>query len=137
MSLISKGTARAKGPESGRTFLEQCASCAREYVGPRLASNHRVTEAGCWQWTGYANHHGYGRIFIKLAGEKGRLLAAHRLSYEYHVGPIPDGMVVMHLCDNRGCINPDHMVLGTQAANLADARLKGRNRGSLPIGRGL
>jgi hypothetical protein len=68
---------------------------------------------GCWLWTGRKNTKGYGRLTID-----GRTTGAHRWSYEYHVGPIPEGLVIDHLCRNRGCVNPDHLEPVTQKENV-------------------
>lgn len=75
----------------------------------------------CWNWTRAKFECGYGAKTIK-----GKQFYGHRLSYELHKGPIPDGLVVMHLCDNRACINPAHLRVDTQRENLLDARRKGR-----------
>lgn len=83
----------------------------------------------CWEWQGYRRRSGHGQI----GDESGRLVGTHRVAYEFFNGPIPDGMVVMHSCDNPPCCNPRHLSLGTQADNLHDMFRKGRAR---PFGKG-
>lgn len=75
----------------------------------------------CLLWTGSRYPNGYGRI-----GYQGRDRMAHRLAYELHHGPIPDGLYVCHHCDTPNCIEPSHLFVGTQADNLDDMRRKGR-----------
>jgi hypothetical protein len=76
---------------------------------------------GCWVWQGWKRPDGYGTI-----RRGGRVLRVHRLAYERVHGPIADGLVVMHSCDNPPCINPEHLSLGTTVDNTLDATRKGR-----------
>jgi len=70
---------------------------------------------GCWLWTGFRNPLGYGRL-----GVRGRLELAHRVAWTLQRGPIPDGMGVLHRCDNPPCVRVAHLFLGTDADNNAD-----------------
>jgi DNA-binding XRE family transcriptional regulator len=87
----------------------------------------------CLDWKGGKNSWGYGHIWDK---EKKKQVRAHRYYYEKLVGPIPKGMLVCHKCDNRACINPEHLFLGTHKDNTQDAVKKGRIKFPLIILKG-
>lgn len=78
---------------------------------------------GCWNWLRSKDRHGYGRMW-----SGSRTCLAHRWYYEQRYGGIPEGLYACHKCDNPGCVNPDHMFLGTQSDNMRDCRDKGRLR---------
>lgn len=83
----------------------------------------------CWEWTGSCDGKGYGRMASVYQGSP---LKAYRVSWELHFGSIPDGLSVLHACDNPRCVNPHHLMLGTQMANAVDMARKNRiNEASL------
>lgn len=105
-----------------------CAAYFRHFHTPWRQTPEEVTmrfvrgpKDECWNWNGAIGRDGYGFYHFKKA---------HRLSYEFHNGPIPDGLWVLHKCDNRRCVNPNHLFLGTNSDNIQDCITKGR----FPVG---
>ena len=74
-------------------------------------------ETGCWDWQGAKNSRGYGHLSVD-----GQMVYAHRRAYETAYGPIPDGLVVDHVCANPLCVNPDHLAAVSQAENVRRSR---------------
>ena len=81
----------------------------------------KTDDASCWNYTGYILNSGYGHFVI---GKK--RIRAHRLSWLINNGEIPEGMLICHTCDNRKCVNPKHLFIGTNKDNALDREEKGR-----------
>lgn len=102
-------------------------SAAWNRISPdKLAAFYRLIDksagpTGCWLWTGRLNPSGYG-CSARISGD----YLAHRIIYTLEVGPIPDGLCVLHACDCRNCVNPAHLWLGTRSDNCRDRNEKGR-----------
>ncbi len=86
-----------------------------------LKKRTTIIDGGCWTWNLSKNHAGYGYVTFNGIGG-----LAHRLSWELYHGPVPDGLCVLHKCDNPGCVNPTHLWVGTHADNAHDRDKKGR-----------
>lgn len=97
-----------------------------------------IQDDGCWGWRGSsARRLGEPSYSLLVVGRRGLRMLAHRAAWEITNGPIPDGQVACHRCDNPPCPNPSHLFLGAQADNLADMRAKGRGYfNSFPFGSG-
>lgn len=87
-----------------------------------LGMPQEPTETGCLEWTRGTSEDGYGRFYVGS-----QVHYAHRVSWEaYNQCKVPEGMCVRHSCDNPSCVNPLHLVVGTQAQNVEDKVLRGR-----------
>lgn len=111
-------------PSTDRRMTTADAEATISRSQPQVAARFwpKVAKAGpgdCWEWTGYRHKIGYGQLTV--GGHRDcRPIGSHRVAWILTRGPIPPGMSILHQCDNRGCCNPAHMRLGTQAENMAD-----------------
>lgn len=85
-----------------------------------LFNRCRLSDTGCWEWTSHKRN-GYGLFYVESKSK-----SAHRVSYELFKGQIPKGFVVRHKCDNPGCVNPAHLLVGTMKDNAMDRESRGR-----------
>jgi hypothetical protein len=92
------------------------------------ANNYVVSSTGCWEHQGHI-HRGYGSAKLLLKGSLLHL-KAHRLAYYYHYKIDPSPLLVCHHCDNKRCVNPEHLYVGTHEDNMNDVVERGRQRGS-------
>ena len=92
------------------------------------AKFERVPEGGCWVWTGGLAKAGYGVVWLE-----GTYRNAHRAIYEILIGPVPEGKFLCHTCDNRCCVNPNHLYIGSAQTNKNDMA----NRGRMAVGTSL
>lgn len=86
-----------------------------------LSRSKKNDETGCVEWTRHIATTGYGTLKYRQ-----KQWIAHRFAWQFYRGAIPDGMIVCHKCDNRKCINPEHLFLGTTQDNVTDKMNKGR-----------
>lgn len=89
----------------------------------RFKAKYEISPSGCWEWKASRLRGGYGAFALRSHSET----KAHRASYILHVGLIPEGKCVLHVCDNRLCVNPEHLFLGNRGDNNRDRAQKGRS----------
>ena len=99
--------------------------CLASRFWSKIEPIHLVPFGGCWNWVG-AKRLGYGSITMRLKNGTAKIMQAHRIAYLMTNGEIPNGLFVLHHCDNRLCVKPDHLFLGTNSDNMQDMIQKGR-----------
>lgn len=88
---------------------------ARASLEDRFKAKIKAVDSGCHEWQSTLHRDGYGKIWVV-----DRQVQAHRVAYQLYKGEVPDGLLVLHICDNRKCVNPEHLYLGDAKQNTAD-----------------
>lgn len=117
-NLIPRNPKWRKAYYATRRFCDRRCQFANQ---PDITRDYIVTNAGCWEWQGRLDKNGYGKAYAPHAKSRQTVDWAHRSSYRLHVGPIPDGLELDHLCVNPPCINPEHLEPVTRAVNVRRA----------------
>lgn len=119
-AVVEAATHSLRSPTGGKS----CGCSRRTGVDHSFWSRlQRNAVNGCWEWTGAKTQFGYGKV-----GFGGRIYDTHRLVYELCCGPIPDGLFVLHHCDNPKCCHPAHLYAGTPRDNMLDCAKRGRKK---------
>lgn len=92
-------------------------------IKERILNNIKNDDNGCWLLPPSKKNNGYAKISIDGINKR-----AHRISYQTFIGPIPEGLLVLHRCDIRHCVNPEHLFVGTPKDNTDDMIKKGRDK---------
>ena len=96
---------------------------SRPRMSPTLFWKRVEKSAGCWKWLGGLSTSGYGQVSVDDKPQR-----AHRYAYTIAKGPIPRGVFVLHMCDNRACVKPQHLFLGSHQDNMDDMKKKNRHK---------
>lgn len=102
--------------------IVSCGCWKSQSLEDNFWSNVDTTSDGCWLWSGSVGRNGYGKLNYKY-----KTLSAHRVAFSLLVGEIPDGLIVLHKCDNKHCVRPDHLFLGNATDHVANMIRKGRH----------
>lgn len=101
----------------------------RKCVRDRFNEKVKKMDSGCHEWQSTIHHDGYGRFWYRTGQ-----IFAHRMSYLLNHGEIPNGLLVLHRCDNRKCVNPEHLYIGTAKKNTQDMFERNRAVGNTKYG---
>lgn len=118
-----------KGRKKGSTYTKHSAYDKNRIIERFLSKTKYVPETGCLEWQGGTSYEGYGGFYCCWSG-KGKTYPAHRFSYIIHISDVPDEVMILHKCNNKLCVHPDHLYAGTHQDNMNDLRNAGTLAGA-------